>query len=181
MRFRLLATASFAFLFGCAAKAPPAVSAPPSETNRAPTPDAGTPAALSVLPDRPMPPLSAMPSPNVAQSARASVTPEDPLKKRVMKPSGQPIRVTLDEKGPASTSRIRLEAGRCYRATATAAAEALSVVLVLRDSGGAKITESPVLRLPVEGTVCATVADEAELLISVGRGKGDVTVKWESD
>ncbi len=183
MRLGFPITASFVLLTGCGAKPAPAPPSPLSGTTTEPARDAGSAAPASTLPDRPMPAVSTMPNPNVARSTRAVITRDEATKKRSMKGFGQLFRSSLDERGAAAVSRVRLESGHCYRAMATAGGSASSVVLVLRDSAGAKITESAVLQLPAEANdyVCANVTDDAELLVSVGRGKGEISVKWESD
>lgn len=101
--------------------------------------------------------------------------------KTSLRPMGAPFKGTLDEKGPAASTRVRLSSGHCYRALIAASSEVESLVVVVRDSTGAKVAETPGPILLAEQMICAMTDDEVEVLMSVGRGKGGVGVGWMVD
>jgi len=152
-----------------------------------------------------MPPRAEMPERDVARSTRATLkssaapsvcgdrsSSKDPVaelsarvkgcgEKTASHVVGALFKASLDERGAPASTHVHFSATRCYRALVAASAEAESVVVVVRDSSGAKIAESPTGVLLADRVICAKVDDDAEVLISVGRGKGVVAVGWLAD
>jgi hypothetical protein len=54
-------------------------------------------------------------------------------------------------------------------------------VLVMRDSAGDMVVESPAGALPEDGAVCFTAADEVTLMVGIGAGKGSYAAQVWSD
>jgi hypothetical protein len=89
-----------------------------------------------------------------------------------MKPLGPPIRGQQADKDAHQEHRVRVEANKCYRVYFATDEAVKDAVLVVRDSAGDIVAESPAAAVPEDGTMCFSVADELTLLVAIGRGKG---------
>jgi hypothetical protein len=173
--------------------------------------DAGAEAGTGLLATSPppsgLPPMATMPPPGVAGSKRAKRKPDDALSAcgvtiaaqgkdpaalvqkigeacaaaSKMKPLGPPMRGQQADKDAHQENKFRAEANRCYRVYVASDKGAQDVVVVLRDSAGDVIVESPAPAVPQDGTVCFTTADEVSLLVGVGSGKGSWAAQVWSD
>jgi hypothetical protein len=154
-----------------------------------------------------LPPLAAMPPPGVAGSKKAKKktdgtlyacgggakpTAKDPadLVKRLgeacattakMKPVGAMIRATQADRDAHHEHKVRVEANRCYRVVFAADESVHDAVVVMRDSAGDIVAESPGAALPEDGAMCFTAADEVTLLVAIGAGKGAYAAQVWSD
>lgn len=160
--------------------------------------EAGKPTALAPTPPPSgLPPMATMPPPGVAGSKKAKKksdgalfacgggakpTAKDPadLVKRVgegcaaaakMKPLGAVLRGTQADKDAHQEHKVRVEANKCYRVYFATDEGAKDAVVVMRDSAGDVVAESPAVAMPDDGAVCFTSADEVSLLVAIGAGK----------
>ena len=159
--------------------------------------DAGGGLTLSPPPSG-LPALAAMPPAGVAGSKKARKKPDpalfacgggakpnakDPadLVKRLgescaaaakMKPVGAMIRAQQADKDAHQEHKLRVEANKCYRVVFATDENVKDAVVVMRDSAGAIVAESPGAALPDDGAFCFTSADEITLLVGIGAGKG---------
>lgn len=76
------------------------------------------------------------------------------------------------DKDAHAEQKIRVEANKCYRVYFATDENVRDAVVVMRDSAGDIVTESPGPAVPERGAVCFTSSDEVTLLLSVGSGKG---------
>jgi hypothetical protein len=169
-------------------------------------PDGGAGLALSPPPSG-LPPLAAMPPPGVAGSKKAKKKidgalfacgggarpiAKDPadLVKRLgegcaaaakMKPLGGMIRGQQADKDVHQEHKLRVEANRCYRVVFAADENVKDAVVVMRDSAGDVVGESPGAALPADGAFCFTSADEITLMVGIGAGKGTYALQVWSD
>lgn len=159
--------------------------------------DAGNGLSLSPPPSG-LPALAPMPPPGVAGSKKAKKktdgalfacgggakpTAKDPadLVKRLgeacaaaakMKPVGAIIRAQQADKDAHQEHKLRVEANKCYRVVFAADENVKDAVVVMRDSAGDIVAESPGAALPEDGALCFTAADEITLMVGIGAGKG---------
>lgn len=89
-----------------------------------------------------------------------------------MRPVGDAMRSEQTDKDAHQEKRFRAEANKCYRVYFASDDKAKDTVVVMRDSAGDMVGESPNRALPEDGAVCFTTADEVTLLVAVGSGKG---------
>ncbi len=174
---------------GAAPSARSSASAPPTSAGGA---FAQTP------PPSGLPPLAPMPPPGVAGSKKAKLKPDgalfacgggakptakDPadLVKRLgescasaakMKPVGAMIRGQEADRDAHQEHKLRVEANKCYRVVFATDENVHDAVVVMRDSSGDVVAESPGAALPEDGSICFTTADEVTLMVAVGAGKG---------
>jgi hypothetical protein len=154
-----------------------------------------------------LPPLAAMPPPGVAGSKKAKKKPDgalyacgggakpiakDPaeLVKRLgeqcaaaakMKPVGAMIRATQADRDAHQEHKVRVEANKCYRVVFATDENVRDAVVVMRDSSGDIVAESPGAALPDDGAFCFTTADEITLMVGIGSGKGAYAAQVWSD
>lgn len=167
---------------------------------------AGGGLALSPPPSG-LPPMAPMPPPGVAGSKKAKTKTDgalfacgggakpnakDPaeLVKRLgescaaaakMKPVGAMIRGQQADKDAHQEHKLRVEANKCYRVVFAVDENVKDAVLVMRDSAGDVVAESPGAALPEGGAICFTAADEITLMVGVGAGKGAYAAQVWSD
>lgn len=98
-----------------------------------------------------------------------------------MKPFGTLIRGTQADKDAHQEHKVRVEANKCYRVYFATDENVKDAVLVMRDSAGDMVGESPGAALPEDGAVCFTSADEITLMVAMGAGKGAYAVQVWSD
>ncbi len=160
--------------------------------------DVAAPALVLSPPPSGLPPLAVMPPPGVAGSKKAKKktdaslyacgggakpSAKDPadLVKRLgeacaaaakMKPVGALIRGQQADKDAHQEHKVRVEANKCYRVVFATDENVKDAVVVMRDSAGDVVAESPGAALPEDGALCFTSADEVTLLIGIGAGKG---------
>ncbi|MDF2692895.1 MAG: hypothetical protein K0S65_1278 [Labilithrix sp.] len=154
-----------------------------------------------------LPPMASMPPPGVAGSKKGKRRPDaalaacagtsrpqakDPadLVKRLgdacassskMKPAGAMLRGQQGDREAHQENRFRAEANHCYRLYFAADDAVKDVVVVLRDSAGDIVAESPGPAVPEEGAVCFTASDEVSVLVGIGSGKGAWAAQVWSD
>jgi hypothetical protein len=154
-----------------------------------------------------LPPMAPMPPPGVAGSRKARkkanaalyscgatgpLAARDPAEqvKRLgeacagpsrMHATGAPLRGQLSDRDPHQEHRFHAEAGHCYRVYFATDEGVRDAVLVLRDSAGDVVAESPAPALPDDGSACFTSADDVTLLVAVGSGKGGYAAQVWSD
>ncbi|MBN9163915.1 MAG: hypothetical protein BGO98_41380 [Myxococcales bacterium 68-20] len=154
-----------------------------------------------------LPPMASMPPPGVAGSKKAKRRPDaalaacsgatrtpakDPadLVKRLgdgcmqaskMKPASAMLRGQQADKDTHQENKLRVEANRCYRLYVAADDSVKDMVVVLRDSAGDIVAESPGPAVPEDGAVCFNAADEISILVGVGSGKGTWAAQVWSD
>jgi hypothetical protein len=98
-----------------------------------------------------------------------------------MRPLGALIRGQQADKDPPHPHTLRVEASRCYRVVFATEDSVRDAVVVMRDSAGDVVAESPGAALPVDGSYCFSVADEVTLLVAVGAGAGAYALQVWSD
>lgn len=98
-----------------------------------------------------------------------------------MKPMGALIRGTQADKEAHQEHKIRVEANKCYRVYFATDENVKDAVLVMRDSAGDMVGESPAAALPDDGAMCFTTADEITLMVATGAGKGAYAAQVWSD
>jgi hypothetical protein len=170
--------------------------------------EGGRTAELAVSPPPSgLPPMAPMPAAGVAGSKKAKRRPDaalaacagssrpqakDPtdLVKRLgeacvtaskMKPAGAMFRGQQGDREAHQENRFRAEANHCYRLYFAGDEAVKDVVVVLRDSAGDIIAESPGPAVPEEGAVCFTAPDEVSVLVGVGSGRGAWAAQVWSD
>ncbi len=154
-----------------------------------------------------LPPMAVMPPPGVAGSKKgkkktdgalfacgggAKPSAKDPadLVKRLgescagaakMKPVGAMIKAQQADRDAHQEHKVRVEANRCYRVVFATDENVRDAVVIMRDSAGDMVAESPSAALPDDGAVCFTAADEVTLMIGIGSGKGAYAAQVWSD
>jgi len=98
-----------------------------------------------------------------------------------MKPVGAMIKATQADRDAHQEHRVRVEANKCYRVVFAADENVHDAVVVMRDSAGDIVAESPGAALPEDGALCFTAADEVTLLVAIGAGKGAYAAQVWSD
>jgi hypothetical protein len=98
-----------------------------------------------------------------------------------MRPTGASFRGQQADRERHHEHRFRVEAGKCYRVYFATEQAVRDAVLVVRDSVGAIVAESPDAALPGDGAMCFTAADEVTLLVAIGGGKGTYVAEVWSD
>ncbi len=156
---------------------------------------AGSPAWAVTAPPSGLPPFATVPPPGARGSKKASRkamagldaclpftastrdvvaelerTAQACAKVAALKPIGQPFRGTQGDGDPAARHKVHVDAGKCYRVVL--AHDARAAVVGLRDSAGDIVAESPTAAAPEAGLACFTSADDAEITVSIGSGKG---------
>ncbi len=157
---------------------------------------AGTAQAPSTLPSG-LPAYAPMPEPGVKGSAKVTlktaelcVSPATANAKappvstllacdKGLKAVGAAFEGNSGEGDAAQTTTFRAEKGRCYRVYSTS--DTGSLVVVLTDSAGARVAESPGPATPERALACFTSADTVTVSAAVGRGKGHFAVQVASD
>lgn len=199
---RLALSTVVAFTLGCGgggAKTPPKTR--PADAGV----EGGTAQLTTSPPPSGLPPMAPMPPPGVAGSKKAKRRPNgalaacavkpaskdlaDVLKKlgeacapaSKMKPASNVMRGQQGDKDASQEQRFHAEANRCYRVYVAADEPVKDIVVVLRDSAGDIVAESPGPAIPDDGTVCFTTADDVTLLVGVGSGKGNWAAQVWSD
>ena len=181
----------------CGGEAKPAVGPTPAASAKASADGGGGGLTLSPPPSG-LPALAVMPPPGVAGSKKgrkktdaalyacgggAKPSAKDPaeLVKRLgescaaaakMKPVGAMIRGQQADRDAHQEHKLRVEANKCYRVVFATDENVHDAVVVMRDSAGDVVAESPGAALPEDGAVCFTSNDEVTLLIGIGAGKG---------
>jgi hypothetical protein len=89
-----------------------------------------------------------------------------------MKPVGAMIRAQQADRDAHQEHKVRVEANKCYRVVFATDENVKDAVVVMRDSAGDIVAESPGAALPEDGSVCFTASDEVTLMIGIGAGKG---------
>jgi hypothetical protein len=154
-----------------------------------------------------LPPLAPMPPPGVALSKKAKTktdaalfacgggakpSAKDPadLVKRLgeacagvakMKPASAMIRAQQADKDAHQEHKVHVDANKCYRVVFATDENVKDAVVVLRDSAGDVVGESPGAALPPDGAICFTSADDVTLLVGIGAGKGAYALQVWSD
>ena len=94
---------------------------------------------------------------------------------------GAALRGQQGDKDTHLEQKIRVEANKCYRVYFAIDEGVRDAVVVMRDSAGDMVAESPGAALPEDGVVCFTTADEVTLMIAIGSGKGGWAAQVWSD
>ncbi|HEY8078817.1 MAG TPA: hypothetical protein VIF62_32015 [Labilithrix sp.] len=162
--------------------------------------------ATSPLPSG-LPPMASMPPPGVAGSRKAKTKanpalydcgagspigahdPADQVKRigeacaaaSKMHPAGPPLRGQSSDRDPHQEHRFHADANKCYRVYFATDEAVRDAVVVMRDSSGDVVAESPGSALPEDGSVCFTTADDVSLLVAIGSGKGAYVAQVWSD
>ena len=89
-----------------------------------------------------------------------------------MKPVGAMIRAQQADRDAHQEHKVRVEANRCYRVVFATDENVKDAVVVMRDSAGDVVAESPGAALPEDGALCFTASDEVTVMIGIGAGKG---------
>lgn len=184
----------------------PAVSVPATGASAS---SSAAPGATTSTPPPGLPAMAAMPAPGVtgskkakkradaslaacgggAGSARTSRDPAAEVKRlgdacaatSKMRPVGAAIRGSQADKDAHQEHKLRVESGKCYRVYFAHDESVKDAVVVLRDSAGDLVTESPGAAMPDDGAICFTTADEVTILVGVGAGKGTYAVQVFGD
>jgi hypothetical protein len=98
-----------------------------------------------------------------------------------MKPVGAMIRAQQADRDAHQEHKLRVEANKCYRVVFATDENVHDAVVVMRDSAGDIVAESPGAALPDDGAVCFTAPDEVTLMIGIGAGKGAYAAQVWSD
>ena len=98
-----------------------------------------------------------------------------------MKPVGPMIRAQQADRDAHQAHKVRVEANKCYRVVFATDENIKDAVVVMRDSAGDVVAESPAAALPEDGAVCFTSADEVTLMVGIGAGKGAYAAQVWSD
>jgi hypothetical protein len=98
-----------------------------------------------------------------------------------MKPVGAMIRAQQADREAHQEHKLRVEANKCYRVVFATDENVRDAVVVMRDSAGDMVAESPSAALPPDGALCFTTADEVTLMIAIGAGKGAYAAQVWSD
>jgi hypothetical protein len=193
-------------LIACGGDGKPVAQPTKPATSAGGSASAGAGLALSPPPSG-LPPLAPMPPPGVAGSKKAKKktdaalyacgggakpSAKDPaaLVKQLgeacattakMKPVGAMIRAQQADRDAHQEHKVRVEANKCYRVVFATEENVKDAVVVMRDSAGDVVAESPGAALPEDGAVCFTSSDEVTLLIGIGTGKGAYAAQVWSD
>ena len=89
-----------------------------------------------------------------------------------MKPVGVMIRAQQADRDAHQEHKVRVEANKCYRVVFATDENVRDAVVVMRDSAGDVVAESPGAALPEDGALCFTTGDEVTLMVGIGAGKG---------
>jgi hypothetical protein len=98
-----------------------------------------------------------------------------------MKPVGPMIRAQQADRDAHQDHKLRVEANKCYRVVFATDENVKDAVIVMRDSAGDIVAESPGAALPEDGAICFTAADEVTLMVGIGAGKGAYAAQVWSD
>ena len=98
-----------------------------------------------------------------------------------MKPLGAMIRAQQADRDAHQEHKLRVEANKCYRIVFATDENVHDAVVVMRDSTGDIVAESPGAALPPDGALCFTTADEVTLMVAIGAGKGAYALQVWSD
>lgn len=98
-----------------------------------------------------------------------------------MKPVGAMIRGQQADRDAHQEHKLAVQAGKCYRIVFAADENVKDAVLVMRDSAGDIVAESPGAALPEDGALCFTSADAVTLMVGIGAGKGGYAAQVWSD
>ena len=184
---------------------PPGGPAPPPSGASASAASANG-AAVSPPPSG-LPPMASMPPPGVAGSRKAkkktdnalfacgggarpiAKDPADHVKRlgeacasaAKMKPVGPMIRAQQADRDAHQEHKVRVEANKCYRVVFATDENVKDAVVVMRDSAGDIVAESPSAALPDDGAFCFSSADEITLMVGIGAGKGAYAAQVWSD
>lgn len=94
---------------------------------------------------------------------------------------GAPMSGSLGDRDPHAEHRFRAEAGACYRVYLATEPSVKDAIVVMRDSAGDMVAESPGPALPEDGVICFSTSDEVTVLVAVGSGKGKYALQfWTS-
>lgn len=155
-----------------------------------------------------LPPLASMPPPGVAGSKKATKKTDGALFScggglrpagkdpgEVVKRAGEGCAAATKMKPLATGSfrgqqadkdthqehKLRVDANKCYRVYFATDDGVQDAVLVVRDSAGDSVVESPNVAAPDDGAICFTTADEVTLLVGIGSGRGAYALQVWSD
>jgi hypothetical protein len=190
-----LAAALTSIVIGAAACGPPAkTTLDPATVGGT---DAGAGRTASTLPSG-LPPYAPMPEPGVKGSRKATLKPTDAscladatksdLKARLDAVAGcdkglsgkmPPFEGAAGEGDAAVSTTFRAEKGHCYRVYVTHNLD--SLVVVLTDSAGAQVAESPAVATPEHARACFVDADTVTVSVAGGRGKGRFALQVVQD
>ena len=102
-----------------------------------------------------------------------------------MKPVGATITGQQDAKSQPRLVPLKAEAGKCYRVYAASSGTVGDLDLVVRDSRGdiasEDTTDDPSPVIAEDGAVCFKDADAANVVVSIGAGKGSYALEIWSD
>ncbi len=89
---------------------------------------------------------------------------------------GDAVRGTQSAKAAAASHGLKANAKRCYRIYGATAPGIQAASFVVRDSAGdvaaETIAQSSTFAIPESGALCFETADDASVLVGVGRGEG---------
>ncbi len=94
---------------------------------------------------------------------------------------GAPFRGKLEDSTGHQEFKFRAEASHCYRIYSASSAEIIDLAIALRDSKGDMVIDAATDVVPRDGALCFSEADEVTLLVSVGRGKGNMVLEVWAD
>lgn len=94
---------------------------------------------------------------------------------------GAPFRGKLEDSAGHQEFKFRAEANHCYRIYSASSADIVDLAIAMRDSKGDMVVDASTDVVPRDGAVCFTEADEVTLLVSVGRGKGNMVLQVWAD
>ena len=101
------------------------------------------------------------------------------------KPTGAAWSGNQKPDAPAQRFPFAAAAGHCYRAYGSAAASVSDISILVVDSAGATAAQGHAdggrVIAPAGGSVCFREADQAAVVVSVGRGIGAFAVQLSSD
>ena len=169
--------------------------------------DASPPKLVVRPPPSGLPEMAKMPPPGVVGSKKATVKldatlgactgalnaqakdPSAQLKKlgdvcaasSKMKPVGAVMRGSQSDKDAHQENKFHAESGHCYRVYLATDEAVKEAIVVMRDSAGDIVAESPAPAIPENGAACFTAADDVTLLVGVGSGKGAWSAQVWSD
>ena len=94
---------------------------------------------------------------------------------------GALFRGKLEDSAGHQEFKFRADANHCYRVYSASSAEIVDLAIAMRDSKGDMVVDAATDVVPRDGAVCFTEADEVTLLVSVGRGKGNMVLAVWAD
>jgi hypothetical protein len=94
---------------------------------------------------------------------------------------GPMIRGAQADKDAHQAHKVHVDAGKCYRVYFATDEGVKDAVLVVRDSAGDMVAESPSAALPEDGAICFATSDDVTLMVGVGSGKGAYAAQVWSD